>query len=159
MEAKETERKDGLLITDNVTWVKRNKNGTVTARNRVHNVVLDDGLEIAVDRVGGSGGQAAIFGTAIGTSNTATGPTQTDLQGSELFRKASTNTQPSSGVERFVTTFAAGEGTGTIEELVLIDTDAASGARKCLCRVLTGSITKGAGDSWTSTYELTASRA
>ncbi len=99
---------------------------------------------------------------AAGDSNTAPVVGDTDLVGSELGvgvnRYAVTvNSQPSSGLARFVADFTAGICTGTWRELVIADTYAAKGARKCLSRVVFGDVIKGALDTITVTWEITFS--
>lgn len=120
----------------------------------IDNLILIDGREIWVDRAGGIGGQTAIWGIAIGDDNTPPVDTQTDLIGTELGRKVTSNAQPDTGVLRCSNAFGPGEATGTWEEAVLIDTDAAKGARKCACRVLTGSIVKGAGNTISAVWDV-----
>ncbi len=139
---------------DTLEWVLYDKDGNVKERSQKIDLILTDGREIFADRIGDTAGQAHLQAVAIGTNNTAPDVSQTDLQGSELFRKATTNSQPVSGTERFTVTFVAGEGTGTIEEAVLADALAPSGSRKCATRVLTGTIAKGAGDILTVTFEI-----
>ena len=65
------------------------------------------------------------------------------------------NSYVASYKEKFVGTFGPGVGTGAIEEAVIADANAASGARKCFSRVITGTITKAAGDTMTVTWEVT----
>jgi len=125
------------------------------------NLILTDGLEIFADLlVGAAGtqinpGQTAVAAMGVGDNNTAPVVGDTDLVGTELGFTTTINTQPSSALARFISTFAAGVGTGTWRELVLADTNAAKGARKCVSRVVFGDIVKGALDVITVTWEIT----
>ena len=130
------------------------------------NLILTDGLEIFADLLVGSGGtqinpgQTALAAMAAGDSNTAPVVGDTDLVGNEFGTgtnryAVTTNSQPSSGLSRFIANFTAGICTGTWKELVLADTYAAKGARKCVSRVVFGDIVKGALDVITVTWEIT----
>jgi len=137
-------------------------------KQHLENLILTDGKEIFADLlVGAAGtqinpGQTAVAAIAAGDSNTAPTLADTDLVGSELGTgtnryAATTNSQPSSGLARFVANFTAGICTGTWKELVLADTYAAKGVRKCISRVVFGDIVKGALDTITVTWEITFS--
>lgn len=144
----EHKTKDGVKITE------------------VNNLILTDGFEIVADLLVGSGGtqinpsQPVITIIAAGSNNTAPSISDTDVitpivTGGD--RAATINSQPSSGLGRFVAQFGAGVATGTWRELALADTNAAKGARKCFSRVVFGDIIKSALDVITVTWELTFS--
>jgi len=145
-----------IKMKENVFWELRGPGGKVKDSGKAHNLILTDGHEIAAEVLGGTGTQTKLQCIALGDDNTAPAVGQTDLQGAELGRVTTVNTNVvgSEDTERFVGTFGPGAGTGAIEEAVLADTNAASGARKCFSRVLTGTITKGAGDTLTVTWEV-----
>ena len=153
---KATIHEKGRLIEKNVRLELFDKFGKRKLVKEAHNLILDDGYEIAAERLGGTGTQNYLTCIALGTSSSAVLGSQTDLQGSELGRVSTVNTNivGDEDTERFVGTFGPGVGTGAIEEAVIADTNAASGARKCFSRVLTGTVTKGAGDTLTVTWEV-----
>lgn len=138
---------------DRFYWKLYDKDGNLKDEGGPFDLILTDGREIFADRII-AGTQNYLQCQALGTSNQAPAVSDTDLIGTELGYKASTNSQPSSGLARFETTWLAGEGTGTIEEAVLADTVAAKGARKCAVRVLTGTIVKASGDILTTIFEI-----
>jgi len=87
----------------------------------------------------------------IGSSSTSPASGNTAL-GTELARStAITPTNPSAPVLQFQHTFAAGTGTGTVEEVGLFD---ASSSGNMLNRSLTGTIVKGAGDALQITIQI-----
>lgn len=88
---------------------------------------------------------------AIGSSNTAFNSSQTAL-GTELARSTAITPTYSTGEITFAFTFAAGVGTGTVEEVGLFD---ASSSGNMLQRALTGTFVKGAGDALLMTIEIT----
>lgn len=145
--------KSDIRVRGNVTWMHL-RDGKLIASGERHNLLLDDGLEVIVDRLGGLGGQPAIACIAIGDSDSSASMSQTDLQGTELDFHTSTNSRV--GTDKLVchSDFAAGHGTGTIKETVVADTNAAKGARKCLARCVIGPITKLIGDNVTIIWEM-----
>lgn len=147
---------DGRLREKNVRIELFNKFGKRKLVKTAHNLILTDGQEIAAERLGGTGTQDYLQCIALGTSSTGPLVSQTDLQGSELGRVTTVNTNivGNEDTERFIGTFGAGVGTGTIEEAVLADANAVSGSRKCFSRVLTGTVVKGSGDTLTVTWEI-----
>lgn len=148
-----------MKVKGEVFWHLYDGEGNLKKSGRNYNMTLTDGFEIICDRLGGLGGQTELLCIAIGDDDTAPAVSQTDLQGTELSFKASTNTRPTSNVARFVVDYDAGEGTGTIEETVVADTVAAKGARKCAARTVIGPIVKGAGDKLTVIWEFTFTQA
>ena len=135
--------------------VLRDKDGNVKLDRTIKNLILTDGLEVCAECLGGTGSQDYLQCIALGDSTQVPVTGDTDLIGSELGRVTSVNAYVASNKEQFVGTFGPGVGTGAIEEAILADANAASGARKSFSRVLTGTITKGAGDTLTVTWEVT----
>ena len=150
--------KERIGLKGKVRLVLTDRFGKTKMDRTIENLILTDGLEICAERLGGTGTQDYLQCIALGTSNTGPLVSHTDLQGSELGRVTTTNSNvvASEDTERFVGAFGAGVGTGTIEEAVLADANAVSGSRKCLSRVLTGTIVKGSGDTLTVTWEITS---
>jgi hypothetical protein len=91
---------------------------------------------------------------AIGTSTATPAIGQTALQGSELARVVTTNSNPTSTTTQFVAAYGAAVGTGTIEEAGLFS---AASAGSMFSRYLTGTYAKGASDSLTITWTITVS--
>jgi len=144
----------GVKLVGNVTWVHRSKDGSIIAMGQKRNLLLQDGQEVMVDRLGGLGGAAAITVIAIGDSDSAASMDQTDLQGTELHYHTCTNSRVTNNKLVCYSDFAAGHGTGTIKETVCADTNAAKGARKCLARCVIGPIVKAGGDTVTIIWEF-----
>ena len=90
---------------------------------------------------------------AIGTSTTAAAASQTAL-GSESARVALTSTTVSGADVTYVATFAAGTGTAAITEAAILN---ASSGGTMLCRTVFAVVNKGASDSMTITWVVTAS--
>ena len=90
---------------------------------------------------------------AIGTSTTAAAASQTAL-GSESARVALTSTTVSGADVTYVATFAAGTGTAAITEAAILN---ASSGGTMLCRTVLAVVNKGASDSMTITWVVTAS--
>lgn len=121
----------------------------------VPNLVVDGGLAFIASRMKDATA-TVMAGMAVGTSNAAVGDTQTALTG-ELARVALDSTtivttNVSNDSVQYVATFAAGTGTGTIEEAGLFDNASSGGTM--LCRTLTGTISKGSGDSLVITWKV-----
>ena len=90
---------------------------------------------------------------AIWTSTTAAAASQTAL-GSESARVALTSTTVSGADVTYVATFAAGTGTAAITEAAILN---ASSGGTMLCRTVFAVVNKGASDSMTITWVVTAS--
>ena len=90
---------------------------------------------------------------AIGTGSTAAAAGDTAL-GSESARTALTSTAVSGAVVTYADTFAAGVGTGAITEAAILN---ASSGGTMLCRTVFSVVNKGASDSMTITWTVTAS--
>lgn len=148
-----------VALKGRVFWSLVDKDGRVRNFGVDWNLTLTDGFEIICDLLGGLGGQTKLQCIAIGDDDTAPAVGQTDLQGAELYYKASTNSRPQSNVARFYVNYAAGEGTGTIKETVIADTVAAKASRKCAARSVIGPIVKGASDTLIVIWEFTFTQA
>jgi len=90
---------------------------------------------------------------AIGTGSTAAAASDTAL-GSESARVALTSTTVSGADITYVATFAAGTGTAAITEAAVLN---ASSSGTMLCRTVFAVVNKGASDSMTVTWTVTAS--
>jgi hypothetical protein len=90
---------------------------------------------------------------AIGTGSTAAAAGDTAL-GSESARVALTSTTVSGADVTYVATFGAGTGTAAITEAAILN---ASSSGTMLCRTVFSVVNKGASDSMTITWVVTAS--
>lgn len=90
---------------------------------------------------------------AIGTGSTAAAAGDTAL-GSESARVALTSTTVSGADITYVATFGAGTGTAAITEAAVLN---ASSSGTMLCRTVFAVVNKGASDSMTVTWVVTAS--
>ena len=134
------------------------KKGEVQEKREFENLLLNDGADIAAERLGDTGSQAKLQCIAVGDDNTAPAVGQTDLQGNELtYGAATASKHADTGKERFTATFGAGDGTGTWKEAVIADTNAAKGARTCFSRITFPDIVKGAGEVITWIWDITFS--
>ena len=125
-------------------------NGEVV--QEVDNLVVTAGKGFVASRMAGTSANVMSH-MAIGTGSTAAGASDTAL-GSEAARTAFTSTNVSGAVVTYVDTFAAGTGTGAITEAAILN---ASSGGTMLCRTVFSVVNKGASDSMTITWTVTAS--
>lgn len=119
---------------------------------QVENLVVTTGKGYVASRMKDASA-TAMSHMAIGTSSTAAAAGDTAL-GSESARVALTSTTVSGADVVYVATFGAGVGTATLTEAAILN---ASSSGTMLCRTVYGTITKGASDSMTITWTVTAS--
>ena len=125
-------------------------NGEVV--QEVDNLVVTAGKGFVASRMAGTSANVMSH-MAIGTGSTAASASDTAL-GSEAARTAVTSTNVSGAVVTYVDTFAAGTGTGAITEAAILN---ASSGGTMLCRTVFSVVNKGASDSMTITWTVTAS--
>tara|TARA_R100001163_G_C5056808_1_gene193302 strand:- start:821 stop:1252 length:432 start_codon:yes stop_codon:yes gene_type:complete len=125
-------------------------NGEVV--QEVDNLVVTAGKGFVASRMAGTSANVMSH-MAIGTGSTAASASDTAL-GSEAARTALTSTNVSGAVVTYVDTFAAGTGTGAITEAAILN---ASSGGTMLCRTVFSVVNKGASDSMTITWTVTAS--
>ena len=125
-------------------------NGEVV--REVDNLVVTAGKGFVASRMAGTSANVMSH-MAIGTGTSAAGASDTAL-GSEAARTALTSTNVSGAVVTYVDTFAAGTGTGAITEAAILN---ASSGGTMLCRTVFSVVNKGASDSMTITWTVTAS--
>lgn len=95
----------------------------ITKTTKVHNLVVDTGLDEAVDN-----GLSNIGYMAIGTDNTAVTSTDTEL-GTEVQRQSVSKTDEGTGIRKYTKTFTFSSGDSyTIVEAGLFDSAVASGS-------------------------------
>tara|TARA_R100000664_G_scaffold8482_1_gene13936 strand:+ start:2084 stop:2494 length:411 start_codon:yes stop_codon:yes gene_type:complete len=125
-------------------------NGEVV--QEVDNLVVTAGKGFVASRMAGTSANVMSH-MAIGTGSTAAAAGDTAL-GNEAARTALTSTNVSGAVVTYVDTFAAGTGTGAITEAAILN---ASSGGTMLCRTVFSVVNKGASDSMTITWTVTAS--
>ena len=118
----------------------------------VDNLVVSDGKDFVASRMKDTT-DAAMSHMAIGTGSTAAAAGDTAL-GSESARVALTSTTVSGADITYVATFGAGTGTAAITEAAVLN---ASSSGTMLCRTVFAVVNKGASDSMTITWTVTAS--
>jgi len=134
--------REKLDIEGVVTILVREPDGRIKQVVRKKNMILNTGLAMMVDLVGGLGTYNTFACIAIGTSSVAPTHSQVDLQGAEIARVNSSEYASISIPNTLVSVGSfTGVGPNTIEEAVLADANAPSGSRTCFSRITTGSIT------------------
>ena len=99
------------------------KTGKVTKTSKVHNLVVDTGLDECIDN-----GLSNIGYVALGTDNTAVQASDTEL-GTEVARQANANTDEGTGIRKYDETFTFSSGESyTIVEAGLFNSAVASGS-------------------------------
>ena len=119
---------------------------------QVDNLVVTTGKGYVASRMKDASA-TAMSHMAIGTSSTAAAAGDTAL-GSESARVALTSTTVSGADVVYVATFGAGVGTATLTEAAILN---ASSSGTMLCRTVFAVVNKGASDSMTITWTVTAS--
>ena len=150
--------KDGEQITL-VGMVKAEifgEDGTLKTVMEFPNLVVTAGKNVIADRLGkATPSKGVMTHMALGTSSTAPASADTTL-GAEIAasRVTLTSTTVTGNAVQYVATFAAGVGTGAVVEAGLFN---ASSAGDMLCRTTFSVINKGASDTMTVTWTVTAS--
>lgn len=141
------------MITDDLTM-----KGRVVVRlndeivQEIDNLVVTAGKGYVASRMKDTSA-TAMSHMAVGSGNTAAAASQTALV-TEVARVALTSTTVSSADVVYVGTYGSGTGTGTLNEAGILN---ASSGGTMLCRVVfSGAISKGANDSMTITWTVTA---
>lgn len=147
---------DTLKLKGSMTAVLFKEDGTTETYLR-DNIIVNVGFDFIADAIGKAASRPSVMNAiAVGTGLTAAAATQTALV-TELARCAATYAHTAgTKVFTFVTTFAAGTGTGAITEAgVFNSTTANSGIM--LDRVVFDVINKGAADTLQVTFTFTMS--
>lgn len=145
---------DTLKLKGSMTAVLFKEDGTTETYLR-DNIIVNVGFDFIADAIGKSASRPGVMNAiAVGTGLTAAAATQTALV-AELARGAATYAHTAgTKIFTFVTTFAAGTGTGAITEAgVFNSTTASSGIM--LDRVVFDVINKGAADTLQVTFTFT----
>lgn len=142
-----------LQLAGNWRLVHRDPMGELINMAEGRNLVVTTGAEEIAHIIETNTGPTRPTHMEVGDSSTAPAAGQTDIQGTGIGAR-----QPFSSVVRtgnaiaYERVFAAGESTGTWEEIGIFN-DVSAG--DMIARFLTGTQTKGAGDSITVTWTLT----
>lgn len=144
--------REGLLIKGRILVQLWRDDGQLLDVRLDHNLIVDTGKALVIDRLQGVGGPPAVADyQAIGTGSTAAAAGDTTL-GTEVARGQGTLSQPTATTDRLVTTFAAGTGTGAITETGRLN---AASSGTLLARQVFSAVNKGASDTLTITHDLT----
>ena len=136
--------------------IKRiSETGEILDEKTIDNTIVTTGKYHIADQLSDRG-ESVMSHMAVGTGTTAPAIGDTALQ-SELARKVfdskTQGTSTNANVVTYITTFAPGEGTGTLTEAGILN---AASVGVLLCRTTFSAMTKGASDTiqltWTVTY-------
>lgn len=141
-----------IKATGTLQIVVRDENGNVKQDVKVENLVVTAGLGYIASRMKDATA-TAMSHMAVGTSNTAASLGQTTLV-AEIARVTLTSTTVTTNQVEYVATFAAGTGTGALQEAGILN---AASNGTMLCRTVYSVINKGASDSMTITWTVTVS--
>ena len=118
----------------------------------VDNLVVTAGKGYVASRMEGTSANVMSH-MAIGSGTSAAAASDTAL-GNELARTGLTSTNVSGADVTYVDTFGAGTGTGAVTEAAILN---ANSGGTMLCRTVFSVVNKGASDSMTITWVVTAS--
>jgi len=145
-------KNDETKATGKLTVEIKDKHGNVKDTREVKNLVVDTGLAFIASRMKDATA-TAMSHMGIGTGSTAAAASDTAL-GTEAARVALTSTTVTSNAVAYVTSFAAGTGTGAITEAGILN---AASSGTLLCRTVFSVVNKAASDSMTITWTVTIS--
>ena len=155
LEIKETKRAEPCTfkLSGRVKIVHKDSNGRIKSTS-YSNLIVDSGKNHIIALMMNSA-PAQMQYIGIGDNNQTPDVTDTQLIGTELFRKVSGK---SSGPKTITYTsdFAATEGTGSVQEAGIFN-GATIGSGDMLCRTIFDAKNKGAGDSLNLTWTITIS--
>lgn len=145
---------ENLKATGQVSVVVTGPDGQVKDRRDIKNLVVAAGKNFIASRIAGAGG-AVMSHMAVGTGGAAPAAGNTQL-GSEVGRTAldTAGGTPADNAVTFAANFAAGIGTGALQEAGLFNSGSLNGG-DMLARVSFPVINKGANDQITITWTVT----
>lgn len=135
-----------IVVQDEVT-------GEIKHDIETTNLVVNTGLNYIASRMVGTA-KNVMSHMAVGSSDTAAAPEDTNVGSILGSRKALTSATATANAVEYQATFAAGEGTGAVKEAGIFN---ASTSGDMLCRTVFDVINKGASDSMTITWTVTVS--
>lgn len=144
--------KDNMEMTGSLKITVTDETGKVKEEREVPNLVVTVGKTFIASRMVGTSATTMGY-MEVGTSTTAASASDTTL-GAAIAgsRTALTSGTSASNVATYVTTFAAGVGTGAITEAGIFN---APSAGTMLCRTVFSVVNKGANDTMTITWAVT----
>ncbi len=140
-----------LSVTGRVRLELRDEHGNLKQVEEVNNLVTTAGKNHIASRIKDASATAMTH-VGVGTNSTAAVIGDTTLNTEIGTRDALDSTTVSTNTVTYVSTFAAGNATGTLVEAGLFN---ASAAGTMLARTIFTAIPKGAGDTLTITWVLT----
>lgn len=145
-----------LKLSGRLSIVVKGEDGQIKDQREVKNLVVNTGLAYIISRMVGTA-KNVMSHMAVGSNNTAAAAGDTAL-GSQLGSRKALDSTTIAGSNNeqvvYVTTFAAGEGTGAITEAGIFN---ASTSGDMLCRTVFSVVNKGASDSMIITWTITLS--
>lgn len=144
---------ENIKLQGNVTIYLRNSFGEIKETREIKNLVVSSGLAFICSRMVGTSANVMSH-MAVGSSATATSAGQTDVVSILGSRKTLDSSSESANTVTYVSSFEAGEGTGTITEAGIFN---ASSGGAMLCRTVFTALTKAADDTLTIKWVLTLS--
>lgn len=142
---------DGLRLRGRVCAVLRDCDGEVKAIEKTDNLIVDAGLAAIIERLDSSPSTGQPTHMAVGTDGTTEDASDTAL-GTEIDRNALTSNTASGAVLTMVGDWAAGDGTGALQEAGIFN-DPSAGTM--YARVTFPTINKGASDTLQITWTFT----
>jgi hypothetical protein len=144
---------EGLKLRGDVALVLLDKDGNIKEQREEKNLVVSSGLNFIVSRMKDATATAMTH-MALGSDSTAAAAGNTDLGSILGSRELLDSTTVNSNQITYVSSFEAGEGTGSVVEAGIFN---ASTGGTMLCRVVFGTITKEADDTLQITWTITLS--
>ena len=141
---------ESVKVKGNLEVVLLDETGSQKDYRKVDNLVVAVGKDVIASRLVGNT-LAVMSHMGVGAGSTAAATSQTAL-GSELGRVALDSTGRSSNTITYTATFAAGTGTGTLQEAGIFN-DGTTG--NMLCRTVFSPVSKAAGDTIVITWNVT----
>ena len=142
--------KENLKMTGELDIVLMDANGNIKDSRKVHNLVVDDGLDFITSRmVGATPGIMSHMGVGSDNTAAAAGDTTITQLGS---RAALTSDNKAANVVTYIATFGAGVGTGAVVEAGLFNSATVG---DMLCRTVFAVVNKAADDIMTINWAIT----
>ena len=145
--------KDSLKLKGRVGIVLKDKYGNVKETREVDNLVVNAGLDYIASRMKDASATAMTH-MALGSNSQAAAAGNTALASQLGSREALDSTTVTSNQIAYVSSFEAGDATGSVVEAGIFN---ASSGGTMLCRTVFGSVAKQADDSMTVTWTVTIS--
>lgn len=144
---------DNLKLRGDVYITVKDKDGNIKEERKEQNLVVSAGLNFICSRMKDTT-DGAMSHMGLGSGTTAAAAGDTDLESILGSREALDSTTVSSNTITYVSSFEAGDATGSVTEAAIFN---ASTAGTMLCRVVFGTITKAADDTMSVTWVITLS--